>query len=95
MFLVSLQTSLCKFILVADVDIETASNEVTAWPNYTLVLPIEIILALHAATMGVSWDHMLRGGEIGKDLQEKTLRKKDSTSGTVITKERNTPMTRR
>ena len=94
MFLVSLQTSLCKFILVADVDIETASNEVTAWPNYTLVLPIEIILALHAATMGVSWDHMLRGGEIGKDLQEKTLRKKDSTSGTVITKERNTPMTR-
>ena len=70
-FLAQLQASLCKFILVADVDIETSTNEVTAWPNYTLVLPVEIIVALHAAIMGSSWQHMLSGGQIGQNLTDK------------------------
>ncbi len=65
-----LQVSLCKFILVADVDIETASNEVTSWPNYTLVLPVEIVLALHSAVMGTSWKHLLGGGQLGRELTD-------------------------
>ena len=44
-------------------------NEVTSWPNYTLVLPVEIVVALHAAIMGKSWKHMLSGGQIGRSLQ--------------------------
>ena len=76
-----LQASLCKFILVADIDIETASNEVTSWPNYTLTLPVEIVLALHAAIMGTSWKHMLSGGQIGKELTDKnTQLTKDQVS---------------
>jgi hypothetical protein len=78
MFLAQLQASLCKFILVADIDIETATNEVTSWPNYTLTLPVEIVLALHAAIMGASWKHMLSGGQIGKEID----------------KEKNKPLTR-
>lgn len=68
MFLTQLQTALCKFILVADVDLETSTTEVTAWPNYTLVLPVEIIMALHAAIMGKSWKHILSGGQTGRSL---------------------------
>lgn len=59
--LVKLQSALCQFILTAEVDLETVSHEVTAWPNYVLVLPVEIILALHAATMGKSWQYILSG----------------------------------
>jgi len=70
--------------LVADVDLETVSTEVTAWPNYTLVLPVEIVTALHAAIMGKSWKHMLSGGQIGQDLDKtaKPMTKEQvSTSG--------------
>ncbi len=66
--LAQLQASLCKFILTADVDLEMVTNEVTAWPNYTLVLPLEIVTALHAAVMGISWEHMLLGGKPGQSL---------------------------
>ncbi len=86
LFLAELQKSLCKFILVADVDLETVSTEVTAWPNYTLVLPVEIIMALHAAIMGKSWKHMLSGGQVGQNLNKMSTpmtKEQVSTSGMV------------
>lgn len=57
-FLLALQSSVCKFIVLADVQLENASNEVTDWPNYTLILPIEIISALHAAIMSKGWNQL-------------------------------------
>jgi hypothetical protein len=69
LFLTKFQEVLCRFILVADVEVEKSVNEVTSWPNYTLVLPVEIVVALHAAIMGKSWKHMLSGGQIGRSLQ--------------------------
>jgi len=69
LFLAKFQEVLCKFILVADVEVEKSVSEVTSWPNYTLVLPVEIIVALHAAIMGKSWKHMLSGGQVGRSLQ--------------------------
>ena len=88
----NIQSSLCKFILTADVDLEMTKNEVTAWPNYTLTLPVEIVLALHAAFMGMSWEHLLQGGQIGQDLKTNSS-KKDPLTGTVITTEKARPMT--
>jgi hypothetical protein len=93
-FLMYLQASLCKFILTADVDVETAANEVTTWPNYTLVLPVEIVLALHAAVMGASWEHMLKGGQQGQDLVTKRFTTKDDLTNTKITTEKNKPLTK-
>jgi hypothetical protein len=69
LFLAKFQEVLCRFISVADVEIEKSVNEVTSWPNYTLVLPVEIVVALHAAIMGKSWKHMLSGGQIGRSLR--------------------------
>lgn len=85
MLLTQLQRSLCKFIVTADVDLETITNEVTAWPNYTLVLPVEIVLALHAATMGTSWEHILGGGRQGTAIVTKDSVTKDDLTGTIIT----------
>jgi len=59
---------------------------VTAWPNYTLVLPVEIIMALHAAIMGKSWKHMLSGGQVGQNLNKMSTpmtKEQVSTSGMV------------
>jgi len=72
LFLSHFQSVLCKYILVADVELERAAHEVTSWPNYTLVLPVEIVVALHAAIMGKSWSHMLSGGRIGRSLDSES-----------------------
>lgn len=94
MFLAKLQESLCRFIITAEVDIETASNEVTTWPNYVLVLPVEVILALHAATMGASWKHMLAGGVYGEPVRIKDATTRDSLSGSPITTGKSTALTK-
>jgi len=93
LLLAQLQTSLCKFVLTADVDLETTSNEVTSWPNYILVLPVEIVLALHAAMMGVSWKHMLQGGEYGRPVRKSNEVIRDTGTGTQVTIQRNKPLT--
>ncbi len=49
LFLINLQTAICDYINIVDVEIESAKNEVTEFPNYTLVLPVEVIYALHSA----------------------------------------------
>jgi len=89
-----LQMSLCQFVLTADVDLEMTKNEVTTWPNYTLVLPVEVVLALHAALMGMSWEHLLKGGQLGESLRTKTVVTTDSLTGTRITTEKNKALTK-
>ena len=88
-----LQVALCKSMTSMDVDLEMSRSEVTSWPNYTLVLPVEIVLALHAALMGMSWDHLLRGGEVGKNLKTKSTTIYDS-GGSPTFKEKNKPLDR-
>ena len=92
MLLAQLQRSLCSFTLTLDADYENITNEVTAWPNYTLVLPIEIITALHAATMGISWEHMLGGGRQGTAIVKVDSELRDDLTGAIITKEKSKPM---
>ena len=48
-FLTSLSIALCELVDVIDSEVEVAKHEVTDFPNYSLVLPIEVIYALHAA----------------------------------------------
>lgn len=82
LFLSKLQSVLCRFIAIADVEIEKSKNEVTAWPNYTLVLPVEIVMALHAAIIGKSWQHILAGGHLGSPLNTSS---KSLTTGSTST----------
>jgi hypothetical protein len=59
-FTVNLQQFFCQYVLTAETEIETVSHEVTEWPNYVLILPVEIISALYAATAGESWTNIIK-----------------------------------
>ncbi len=49
LFLSSLSIALCELVNVIESEVEVAKHEVTDYPNYSLVLPVEVIYALHAA----------------------------------------------
>lgn len=59
MFMYSLQLGICSFIDVLDVKVETVKNDVTEWPNYILVLPVEIMTALYSAMMSRGWKNLV------------------------------------
>jgi len=59
LFLCRFQEIIYKYIFVIDVELEKSVNEVTNPYNFTLVLPVEIIFALHSAIMGKTWQSML------------------------------------
>jgi hypothetical protein len=58
LFMVSFQAAFQKFIMTADVDIETSYHEVTDSLNYSLVLPIEIMNMLHTAIISKGWGQL-------------------------------------
>jgi hypothetical protein len=57
-FLASVQKAICNFVVLANVQLERSTSEVTSWPNYILVLPVEIITALHTAIISKSWKEL-------------------------------------
>ena len=62
------QISLLSSVEKIDVKLQTKSYELTEWPNYFLVLPVEVISALYSATAGFNWKKMLRS-DIKKNLE--------------------------
>lgn len=56
-FLISLRIGLCEtsFVEAVDVEFEKSSTEVTDFPNYSFVIPLEFILAIHSAIMAKGW----------------------------------------
>ena len=61
LFLTSLTVAICEYIKIVDVEIETTRNEVTDFPNYTLVIPVEVILSLHAAYNAGNLNKFIKG----------------------------------
>ena len=55
LFMYSLQVALCEFSKTIDVYLETAKNSITAFPNYTLVVPLESILYIANAFNAKGW----------------------------------------
>ena len=60
LFLYQFQHTLFNIIRSAEIELQTVSSDVTTWPNYTLVLPVEIVTALHAAVVSKSWSVITR-----------------------------------
>ena len=46
---ISIETTFCRLINVVGVELGTTKNEVIDFPNYTLVLPLEVVLSLYSA----------------------------------------------
>jgi len=64
-YLCALRDALCssRFISTIDVQFERSVTEVTDPVNYSLVLPLEIVLALHAAVTSRGWNELIRTTE--------------------------------
>ncbi len=60
-FLAILQLNLCKYIDILDAEVEVATQDVLELPNYTLVIPMEVILALHQVILQKNWKNMVLG----------------------------------
>jgi hypothetical protein len=76
LFLYQFQHTLFNVVRATDIELETATNDVTTWPNFTLVLPVEIVVALHAALMSKTWDTVLRTSD-DKILTNEEIGKKN------------------
>ena len=58
-FLLILQTHLCDYIDIVDVEIDVASNDILDLPNYTLVLPLEVVEALRQVSVQREWKRIV------------------------------------
>ena len=60
-FLSILQVRLCSYIDILDAEVKIATNDVLELPNYTLVIPMEVISALHQIILQRNWRTMVMG----------------------------------
>jgi len=60
LFMFNLQNALCEYVDVVEVDVETATNDVTEFPNFSLVLPLESIMACAAAFRAKKWQDLIK-----------------------------------
>ena len=54
-----LQVALCQLVDVIELKIESGTHDVLEWPNFTLVLPIQIINYLHTVIMAKNWQNLV------------------------------------
>jgi len=62
LYYVSVMGSVCQYVDYIDIEVETVANDALDLPNYTLVIPVETIVMLHAAVVSKSWRHLLSKG---------------------------------
>lgn len=62
-----LQISLCQLVDVIELKIETAATDVLEWPNYTLILPIEIVQFLHTAILAKNWSNLVQNEQFSSN----------------------------
>ena len=63
-FLYRLQAAVCQYMDIIDVEIESKVNDVFEFPNYTLVLPIEIVKGVHASYVSNNLQSLLQGNDV-------------------------------
>lgn len=73
LLLTAFQDSFQKLFLVADFNLEMSKNEVTEWPNYSLVLPFEIVSMLHVALTTKNWKELTTDYTTGERLTSAQL----------------------
>lgn len=63
-FLYRLQSAMCQFVDIIDVEIESKVNDVFDFPNYTLVLPIDILRGVYSSYVSNSLDALMQGSNL-------------------------------
>ena len=64
MYYTSVVDAVCQYVKYLDVEIETVKNDVLDLPNYTLVLPVEVIMMLHSAIISQTWRNLVSKNQI-------------------------------
>jgi hypothetical protein len=59
MYYASVVDAICQYVKYLDVEIETVKNDVLDLPNYTLVIPVEVVTMLHSAIMAKTWRNLV------------------------------------
>ena len=59
LFTYQFQVALCEFVEVVEVHVETAQNDVLDFPNYSLVVPLETIVAIANAFTARGWKDLI------------------------------------
>lgn len=67
-FLYRLQSAICEYVQVIDLELESNVNDVLTFPNYTLIIPIEILLAVHTAYVTKNLNKLLSGANTQSPL---------------------------
>ena len=63
-FLYRLQAAICQYMDIIDIEIESKVNDVFDFPNYTLVIPIDILQGVHAAYVANNFNKLLSGSDV-------------------------------
>lgn len=58
-FMYSFQVALCKYVNIIELELDTAKNDAIEFPNYTLVVPIESIMAIAVGFASKTWKELV------------------------------------
>ena len=72
-FLIEFQSSLCSYIEYVEIEIETATADVRDDLNYTLVLPMESLMAIANVIVARNWKGLVSGGNSDKVFAKSTM----------------------
>ena len=64
MYYTSIVDAVCQYVKYLDVEIETVKSDVLDLPNYTLVLPIEVVVMLHSAVVSNTWRDLVSKNQV-------------------------------
>ncbi|MFW6247162.1 MAG: hypothetical protein ACOC22_03270 [bacterium] len=78
LFLYNLQIAICQFVDAVKVEVETEKDSVVDFPNYTLVVPAETIMAVSSAFAAKSFEDFTRTKNVNTQMLTLMRRIKDN-----------------
>ncbi len=73
-FLYRLQIAICQLMDIVDIEVEAKINDVLDFPNYTLVLPIEVVMGVYSAFVSNSFEKLISDKRTTEILQMNEMR---------------------
>ena len=75
LFLYHLLVSLCNYVNIVEVEVETTKNDVLDVPNFTLVIPVQMVMSLVSSLVARGWNDMLKEGGIITTITENNIKR--------------------
>ena len=69
-FLYRFQSAICQFMDILDVEVEAAVGDAMDFPNYCLIIPLHVILAMYTASVTNNFGQFMSGGGKGGSIND-------------------------